>query len=150
MFVEEPSKKLCCMLCNHVFKDPVITSCGVCLFLHGMTLVFHEVHVCVVAYLLSILCSDQAEWCVRLEISHVTIVHCLYFICIDKCPIDDYPLSVVVSNIAVSDCTCCLLDVDTVLAIKQQHAVSSPFHAYKKLLDEHLEPVARIKEVVMK
>jgi E3 ubiquitin-protein ligase TRAF7 len=28
VFVEEPSKKLCCMLCNHVFKDPVITSCG--------------------------------------------------------------------------------------------------------------------------
>ncbi|XP_062507470.1 E3 ubiquitin-protein ligase TRAF7-like [Corticium candelabrum] len=62
VFVEEPSKKLCCMLCNHVFKDPVITLCG-----HTF-------------------CRSCA----------VTRQH-------DKCPIDDCPLSVVVSNIAISD-----------------------------------------------
>jgi E3 ubiquitin-protein ligase TRAF7 len=64
VFVEEPSKKLCCMLCNHVFKDPVITSCG-----------------------------------------HTFCRSCAVTRQNDKCPIDDCPLSVVVSNIAVSYCT---------------------------------------------
>lgn len=29
MFAEQPSVKLCCQLCCSVFKDPVITTCGV-------------------------------------------------------------------------------------------------------------------------
>lgn len=29
MFAEQPSVKLCCQLCCNVFKDPVITTCGV-------------------------------------------------------------------------------------------------------------------------
>lgn len=29
LFVDEPSSKLFCILCQRVFKDPVITSCGV-------------------------------------------------------------------------------------------------------------------------
>lgn len=29
MFAEQPSVKLCCQLCCGVFKDPVITTCGV-------------------------------------------------------------------------------------------------------------------------
>lgn len=29
LFVDEPSSKLFCTLCQRVFKDPVITSCGV-------------------------------------------------------------------------------------------------------------------------
>ena len=33
LFVEPVSKKLVCMLCGKVFKDPVITSCGVCSFI---------------------------------------------------------------------------------------------------------------------
>ena len=32
LFVDEPSSKLFCILCQRVFKDPVITSCGVRLF----------------------------------------------------------------------------------------------------------------------
>lgn len=38
MFAEQPSVKLCCQLCCSVFKDPVITTCGVrsqTLFLHN-------------------------------------------------------------------------------------------------------------------
>lgn len=29
VFAEQPSVKLCCQLCCSVFKDPVITTCGV-------------------------------------------------------------------------------------------------------------------------
>ena len=29
VFVDAPNKKLCCRLCDRVFKDPVIVSCGV-------------------------------------------------------------------------------------------------------------------------
>lgn len=29
IFIEQPNKKLFCALCNRVFKDPVIVSCGV-------------------------------------------------------------------------------------------------------------------------
>lgn len=29
VFAEQPSVKLCCQLCCNVFKDPVITTCGV-------------------------------------------------------------------------------------------------------------------------
>lgn len=29
LFVDEPSSKLFCTLCQRVFKDPIITSCGV-------------------------------------------------------------------------------------------------------------------------
>lgn len=32
VFAEQPSVKLCCQLCCNVFKDPVITTCGVRLF----------------------------------------------------------------------------------------------------------------------
>lgn len=31
VFAEQPSVKLCCQLCCNVFKDPVITTCGVSL-----------------------------------------------------------------------------------------------------------------------
>lgn len=33
VFAEQPSVKLCCQLCCNVFKDPVITTCGVSLLL---------------------------------------------------------------------------------------------------------------------
>lgn len=32
VFKEPPSRKLCCPLCKNVFKDPVITTCGVSVF----------------------------------------------------------------------------------------------------------------------
>ena len=37
LFVDEPSSKLFCILCQRVFKDPVITSCGVRLVLSANT-----------------------------------------------------------------------------------------------------------------
>lgn len=39
MFAEQPSVKLCCQLCCSVFKDPVITTCGV-RWSHSMSLVW--------------------------------------------------------------------------------------------------------------
>lgn len=37
MFAEQPSVKLCCQLCCSVFKDPVITTCGVRLPVPSLT-----------------------------------------------------------------------------------------------------------------
>ncbi|XP_065826001.1 E3 ubiquitin-protein ligase TRAF7-like isoform X2 [Oscarella lobularis] len=62
VFVEEPSKRLFCMLCDQVFRDPVITTCG-----------------------------------------HTFCRSCATVKQFDKCPMDDCKLSVVVSNIAISD-----------------------------------------------
>lgn len=31
VFVEPPSKSLFCKMCNKVYKDPVMVTCGVCL-----------------------------------------------------------------------------------------------------------------------
>lgn len=39
MFAEQPSVKLCCQLCCSVFKDPVITTCGVRLPVPSLTCV---------------------------------------------------------------------------------------------------------------
>ena len=33
VFVDSPNKKLFCRLCNEIFKDPVIVSCGVSILL---------------------------------------------------------------------------------------------------------------------
>ena len=34
MFVDSPNKKLFCRLCNEIFKDPVIVSCGVSIYVN--------------------------------------------------------------------------------------------------------------------
>ena len=40
--MEEPSSKLSCTLCQRVFKDPVITSCGVRLLLISLSAVCYN------------------------------------------------------------------------------------------------------------
>ncbi|XP_020916400.1 E3 ubiquitin-protein ligase TRAF7 isoform X2 [Exaiptasia diaphana] len=62
LFVEEPSTKLFCPVCQRVFKEPVIASCG-----------------------------------------HTFCRPCIMAKGIEKCPIDENKLSVVVANLAVSE-----------------------------------------------
>eukprot|EP00118_Oscarella_pearsei_P011255 m.74304 g.74304 ORF g.74304 m.74304 type:complete len:687 (+) comp35879_c0_seq8:28-2088(+) len=62
VFIDEPSKRLFCTLCNRVFRDPVITTCG----------------------------HSFCRFCATVKQN-------------ENCPIDDSPLSVVVTNIAISE-----------------------------------------------
>ena len=56
VFVEEPSKRLFCMLCDQVFRDPVITTCGV----RKMRIIIYYHHLILLAHVLQVMCNCQA------------------------------------------------------------------------------------------
>ncbi|RXN02116.1 E3 ubiquitin-protein ligase TRAF7 [Acipenser ruthenus] len=104
VFAEQPSVKLCCQLCCVVFKDPVITTCGG-IFSSG------KCEIIWVAW--NILPPQEAGLAVAVwhccQVQSAAGLNRNYtypkpvFGWLEKCPVDNAKLTVVVNNIAVAE-----------------------------------------------
>uniref|UniRef100_A0A8D1P440 E3 ubiquitin-protein ligase TRAF7 n=1 Tax=Sus scrofa TaxID=9823 RepID=A0A8D1P440_PIG len=115
VFAEQPSVKLCCQLCCSVFKDPVITTCGVrlpsgpgphseapstrSLGLWSQAWPGHSAGPSVVG-------TGWGQLCSHAPIRPLSPQHTFCRRCAlksEKCPVDNAKLTVVVNNIAVAE-----------------------------------------------
>uniref|UniRef100_A0A4X1VUS6 E3 ubiquitin-protein ligase TRAF7 n=1 Tax=Sus scrofa TaxID=9823 RepID=A0A4X1VUS6_PIG len=115
VFAEQPSVKLCCQLCCNVFKDPVITTCGVrlpsgpgphseapstrSLGLWSQAWPGHSAGPSVVG-------TGWGQLCSHAPIRPLSPQHTFCRRCAlksEKCPVDNAKLTVVVNNIAVAE-----------------------------------------------